>query len=228
MYKRQVYGVPGDFVSKESQQRQLGNALSSEGSDAKQQGAIELATLMFDELSYTTVPQSDIRWSFSAIYLNIALGKGMIESKKYDRAVDFLVQTAEFSQGDVSVAEGTVKELAEAGAVKEADQVYQAVEKYYIETLKDYPDSPSARNNFAWLSAVSNRNLESARRHVSVAVKVRPYVEHYWDTFAEIEFLLGNPKQAFEFSKRCIQLSPARFYYRKQKERFRRAMSETK
>ena len=223
-----VYGVPGDFVSKESQQRQLGNALSSEGSDAKQQGAIELATLMFDELSYTTVPQSDIRWSFSAIYLNIALGKGMIESKKYDRAVDFLVRTAEFSQGDVSVAEGTVKELAEAGAVKEADQVYQAVEKYYIETLKDYPDSPSARNNFAWLSAVSNRNLESARRHVSVAVKVRPYVEHYWDTFAEIEFLLGNPKQAFEFSKRCIQLSPARFYYRKQKERFRRAMSETK
>ena len=223
-----VYGVPGDFVSKESQQRQLGNALSSEGSDAKQQGAIELATLMFDELSYTTVPQSDIRWSFSAIYLNIALGKGMIESKKYDRAVDFLVRTAEFSQGDVSVAEGTVKELAEAGAVKEADQVYQAVEKYYIETLKDYPDSPLARNNFAWLSAVSNRNLESARRHVSVAVKVRPYVEHYWDTFAEIEFLLGNPKQAFEFSKRCIQLSPARFYYRKQKERFGRAMSETK
>ena len=150
----------------------------------------------------------------------------MIESKKYDRAVDFLVQTAEFSLGDVSVAEGTVKELAEAGAVKEADQVYQAIENYYIRTLKDYPDSPSTRNNFAWLSTVSNRNLESARRHVSVAVKVRPYVENYWDTVAELEFLLGNPKQAFEASRRCVQLSPARFYYRKQKERFRRAMSE--
>ena len=221
-----VYGVPGDFVHRESQRRQLGNALSSEGADAKQQGAIELATLMFDELSYATVPQSDIRWSFSAVYLNIALGKGMIESKKYDRAVDFLVQTAEFSQGDVSVAEGTVKELVEAGAVKEADQVYQAIEKYYIKTLKDYPDSPAARNNFAWLSAVSNRNLESARRHATVAVKVRPNVVNYWDTFAEIEFLLGNPKQAFETSRRCIQLSPVRFYYRKQKERFRRAMSE--
>ena len=224
-----VYGVPGDFAHKETQQRQLGNAWSSEGSDLKQQGAIELASLKFDELNYVTdpqSPQSDIRWSFSAIYLNIALGKGMIESKKYDRAVDFLVQTAEFSLGDVSVAEGTVKELAEAGAVKEADQVYQAIENYYIRTLKDYPDSPSTRNNFAWLSTVSNRNLESARRHVSVAVKVRPYVENYWDTVAELEFLLGNPKQAFEASRRCVQLSPARFYYRKQKERFRRAMSE--
>ena len=107
-----------------------------------------------------------------------------------------------------------------------ADQIYQAIGKYYVETLKDFPDSPLARNNFAWLSAISNRDLESARRHASVAVKVRPHVENYWDTFAEIEFLLGNPKEAFELSKRCIQLSPRRFYYRKQKERFRRAMGE--
>ena len=126
----------------------------------------------------------------------------------------------------VSVGEGTIKVLAEAGAVEEADRVYRAIEKYYVETLKDYPDSPLARNNFAWLSAISNRNLESARRHASVAVKVRPHVENYWDTFAEIEFLLGKPKEAVELSKRCIQLSPGRFYYRQQKERFRRAMGE--
>ena len=221
-----VYGVSGDVADKEGLHRHLGNALLAEGSDAKQQGAIELATLMFDELSYAMGARSDIGWSYSAKYLNIALGKGMIESKEYDRAVDFLVRTAEFSLGDVSVGEDTIKVMAEAGAVKEADQVYQALRKYYVETLQEFPDSPLARNNFAWLSAISNRDLESARRHASVAVKVRPNVENYWDTFAEIEFLLGNPKQAFESSRRCIQLSPERFYYRKQKERFRRAMSE--
>ena len=220
-----TYGVPGD-VHSEGPHRRLGNILLAEGSDAKQQGAIEIATEMFDDLSYATGDQQDISWSFSAIYLNIALGKGMIASKDYDRAVDFLVRTAEFSLGDVSVGEGTIKELTEAGAVEEADQVYRAIEKYYIGTLSDYPDSPIARNNFAWLSAISNRDLESARRHVSVAVKMRPHVENYWDTFAEIEFLRGKPKEAFEMSRRCIQLSPERYYYRQQKERFGRAMDK--
>ena len=221
-----VYGVSGNFVHKESHHRQLGHVLLTEGSDEKQQSAIELATVMFNDLNYATGTLRDDDWRSSSIFLNIALGKGMIESKEYDRAADFLVRTAEFSLGDVSVGEGTIKVLAEAGAVEEADRVYRAIEKYYVETLKDYPDSPLARNNFAWLSAISNRNLESARRHASVAVKVRPHVENYWDTFAEIEFLLGKPKEAVELSKRCIQLSPGRFYYRQQKERFRRAMGE--
>ena len=221
-----AYGVSGDFVDKERLSRQLGNVLLAEGSDRKQHGAIELATVMFDELGYSSGDQPEIFRSFSSIYFNVALGKGMIERKEYDRAVDLLVRTADFSLGDVSVGEDTIKVLAEAGAIEEADQIYQAIGKYYVETLKDFPDSPLARNNFAWLSAISNRDLESARRHASVAVKVRPHVENYWDTFAEIEFLLGNPKEAFELSKRCIQLSPGRFYYRKQKERFRRAMGE--
>ena len=150
----------------------------------------------------------------------------MIEGKQYDRAASLLVKVADFSLGDVSAGEGTIKVLAEAGAVKQADEIYRAIGKYYIETLQEYPDSPLARNNFAWLSAVSNRDLEAARRHVSVAIKMRPHVENYWDTFAEVEFLLGNPKEAIELCKRCIQLSPRRFYYRKQQERFRRAMNK--
>lgn len=220
-----VYGVPGDFLHRERQDRELATALLAEGSDQKHQGAIKLAAIMFDKLGYAGA-SSDIGWSYSAINLNIALGQGLVERKEYDRATEFLVRTAKFSPGDVSVGEGTIKKLAEAGESEAADQIYQAVGKHFVETLKDYPDSPLARNNFAWLSAISNRDLESARRHVAVAVKVRPHVEQYWDTFAELEFMLGQPKEAFEMSKRCIQLNPSRFYYRQQKARFRKAMSE--
>ncbi len=221
-----VYGVPGNFVHKAGQHQQLADALATDESNAKYQGAVELATIMFDELGYAATARTDIGWSFTAVNLNIALGKGLVERKEYELAADFLLRTAKFSPGDVSVGEGTIKKLTEAGESEAADQIYQAVGKHFVETLKDYPDSPLARNNFAWLSAVSQRDLESARRHVAVAVKMRPHVQQYWDTFSELEFLLGNSKEAYQMSKRCIQLSPARIYYRRQKERFRKAMGE--
>ena len=57
-------------------------------------------------------------------------------------------------------------------------------------------------------------------------MKLRPHVQQYSDTLAEIEFLLGRPAVAFKLSKRCVQLDSTRTYYRQQKERFRRAMIE--
>ena len=220
-----VYGVAGDFLNKGRQHGQLGVALASDEVDQAYQGGIELATVMFDELSFAAGVRSDMGWSFSSIRLNLALAQGMIQRGEYDQAADLLERQAKFSPGDVSLGEKTVKKLNQAGATEAADRVYQAVEEYFVEELATYPDSPMSRNNFAWLSATSNRDLEMARRHAKIAVKVRPNVEQYLDTLAEIEFLLGRPKEAFELSKRCVQLNPARNYYRQQKERFSQAMS---
>ena len=137
-----------------------------------------------------------------------------------------LVRLADFSAGDVSAGEVVIKELDRLGATEAADRIYNAIGKHYVDVLAGYPDSPLARNNYAWLSASSNRNLEAARRHALVAVKLRPHVQQYSDTLAEIEFLLGRPAVAFKLSKRCVQLDSTRTYYRQQKERFRRAMIE--
>ena len=221
-----VYGVSGDNVHKDAQHRQLGTALASKDSNQKHQGGIELATFMFDELAHGTVAHPVIVWSLYAKNMNLALAQGMIEHKEYDRAADLLVRLADFSAGDVSAGEVVIKELDRLGATEAADRIYNAIGKHYVDVLEDYPDSPLARNNYAWLSASSNRNLEAARRHASIAVKLRPHVQQYADTLAEIEFLLGRPAAAFKLSKRCVQLDPTRTYYRQQKERFRRAMIE--
>ena len=222
-----VYGVGGDFLQKKQNHRHLGLALATEEVGQEYQGGIELATVIFNELAFTTGTRSDISWSGTSTMLNLALAQGLIGRGKYDEAADLLERLAIFSPGDVSLGEGTVKKLDQAGATEAADRVYQAVEKYFVSALEMYPDSPISRNNYAWLSATSNRDLESARRHAMAALKVRPNVEQYLDTLAEIEFLLGKPKEAFELSKRCVQLSPSRNYYRRQKERFRKAMSST-
>ena len=221
-----VYGASGDFNRRASRHEKLGTALASKNSDQKYQGAVELATSFFNELGGDARARNDIEWSYDAQELNLALAQGLIERKEYDRAADVLVRRIEFYPGDVSVGESVVKKLDKAGATEAADRVYKAVGEHYVETLRDYPDSPLARNNFAWLSASSNRDLETARRHAMVALEVRPHVEQYLDTLAEIEFLLGRPKEAFELSKRCVQLSPLRVYYRQQKERFRQAMTD--
>ena len=220
-----AYGVSGDLLNKERHRRQLGNALASKKANQAFQGGIELAKVMFEELSYATGVRADLQWSYYSMQLNLVVAQGMIERKEYDKAADLLVRQVQFFPGDVSVGEATVKKLDQVGETVAADRVYQAVEKYFVESLEMYPESPLSRNNYAWLSATSYRDLEMARRHASVAVKVRPNQESYLDTLAEVEFLLGRPKAAFELSKRCIQLNPERAYYRQQKERFRKAMS---
>ena len=220
-----AYGVSGNLLDERRWHQQLGDALVSEKANQESQGGIELAKGMFDSLNNTAGPSMDFIWSYTSMRLNLALAQGMIQRGEYDQAADLLVRHVQFSPGDVSVGEATVKKLDEAGATEAADQVYQAVEKHFVESLEMYPESPFSRNNYAWLSATSNRDLEMARRHAMVAVRVRPNVEQYLDTLAEVEFLLGQPKKAFELSKRCVQLNPTRNYYREQKERFRKAMS---
>ena len=220
-----VYGVPGDFLSKEQQHSQLGDALSSEKANQSFQGGIELATVMFNELGYAAEALTDSGWSYSSMRLNLALAQGKIERGQYDQAVDLLERYTEFSPGDTSVGEKTVKKFEQAGETEAADRVYKAVEKYFVEELERYPESPITRNNYAWLSATSGRNLEAAKRHALVALQVRPNVEHYLDTLAEVEFLLGRPKEAYKLSKQCIRLNPGRSYYRRQTERFRKAMA---
>ena len=220
-----VYGVSGDTLDKRYQHNQLGSALISEKSNQESQGGIELATVMFNELAFAAGGRGDLSWSYTSMRLNLALARGMIQRGEYDKAADWLIRLVQFSPGDVSVGESTVKKLDQAGETEAADRIYQAVEKYFVESLEMYPESPLNRNNYAWLSATSNRDLQMAKRHALVAVKVRPNVEQYLDTLAEIEFLLGRPKEAFELSKRCVQLNPSRNYYREQKERFRKAMT---
>lgn len=184
------------------------------------------AMVLFENLGFDSAnAKSSLGWLGDSLRLHFAWAKGLIEQGEYQQATDILVRAVGFNLGDVAAGEQAIGLLQRAGANKEAERLYEAIAKHYIDTLQKYPDSPLARNNFAWLSACAQRDLDAAYRHSKKAVASRPNTVQYLDTLAEIEFLLGNAEKAFELSKRCVQLFPTRFYYRQQKHRFFEAMN---
>jgi tetratricopeptide (TPR) repeat protein len=222
-----VYGVNGEYRTAQQMQSALELALASKKSDQKMQGGIESATSLFDSLAFDSAnaKPNDV-WLRSSLNLHYALARGLIHRGEHEKAADLMVRVAQFSLGDVTAGEDAIGLLSEAGAMEDADRVYEAIASYYRDQLKKYPDSPLARNNYAWLSACANRDLESAYRHAKLAVEVRPNTVQYLDTLAEVEFLMGNADKAYELSKRCVQLYPSRFYYRQQKNRFLNAKNQ--
>lgn len=223
------YGLNGEpYAAGEpggSQQLDLAEALSTTNSSNIGEGANAYVAHVFEALSLDNVnSQSMTAWLNQVLKMNYARSKAMIEKGELERAANLLVRCVKFCPGDVTASEDTVAALSDAGAAEQANRVYGEIEKYFIDNLSRYPDSASYRNNFAWLSACANRDLDSALRHAKLAVKLKPDVSSYLDTLAEIEFLLGRSEAAFKLSQRCVELSPSRVYYWKQRERFRNAM----
>jgi hypothetical protein len=221
-----VFGVNGNPQIAQRMEVALVNALGSKHSDQNVEATSMSAAVLFENLGFDSASAKSNRgWLSDALRLHFAWAKGLMEQGEYQRAADVLVRTVGFSLGDVAAGEQAIGVLQRAGANEQAERLYEAIAKHYIDTLQKYPDSPLARNNLAWLSACAQRDLNAAYRHAKKAVASRPNTVQYLDTLAEIEFLMGNAEKAFELSKRCVQLFPTRFYYRQQKNRFWEAMN---
>ncbi|HVK14582.1 MAG TPA: hypothetical protein VM597_37940, partial [Gemmataceae bacterium] len=121
---------------------------------------------------------------------------------------------------NVDLAIGLVPDLDAAGRKKEADELYAKVKAAYEGALADYGKSPDLRNGLAWTMVNCNRDLDEARAHAEVAVRVAPTAAGYVDTLAEIHFRKKDRAKALELMKQCVKLEPANPYYRKQIARF--------
>lgn len=104
-------------------------------------------------------------------------------------------------------------------------------EEALLRSLELDPGNPEALNNLAWLYATAGeprfRDPEKALRLALAAAQLRPNEPHILDTLAEACFINGRIQEAVELEQRALAGAKDRMeHYRRQLERFQKALSE--
>jgi Flp pilus assembly protein TadD len=121
--------------------------------------------------------------------------------------------------GDADLPIALVPELAKRGEKRRADALFERVAELYERQCKEHPRDAGAHNAFAWLAARCRRDLDRALEHAREAVRLTPESAGYLDTLAEVHFQRGEQAEALRLMRRCVELAPAREYYRRQLKR---------
>ena len=146
-----------------------------------------------------------------------------IERRDFEMARAIFDQISAFSPGNPSLVEKSVPRLDELGQTKLADYMTAKTAEYFVETLKEYPNSANHRNNYAWVLACARRQLDTLLRHAEAAVALRPDQATYIDTLAEAHFARGEYDLATKWIKKAVALDPPRIYYRNQLKKFQQS-----
>ena len=149
-----------------------------------------------------------------------------IERRDFEMARAIFDQIISFSPGSPSLVEKSVPRLDELGQTELADYMTSKAGEYFVRTLKEYPNSANHRNNYAWVLACAQRQLDTVLRHAQAAVALRPDQATYIDTLAEAHFARGEYDLAAKWIKKAVALDPPRLYYRNQLKKFQQARSK--
>ena len=115
----------------------------------------------------------------------------------------------QIAPGNIDLAEDMVPLLKAKGFAAEADALYERAYAIHAPLAQKFPESPSLRNNVAWLSAVSHQRLDEALVHAQKAVELSPSGPNYLDTLAEVYFQKGDRPKAVEYAKKVLELAPS-------------------
>jgi len=149
-----------------------------------------------------------------------ARARGLLADGRIDRAVREMALAHQAGPGESRLAIDLVPKLDDLGHTEQGDALFEKVYAVEEQVVRDFPESPRARNNLAWLAARCNRRLDEALQHAEKANALAPDKPAYVDTLAEVHYRRGNKEKAVEFAQRCIELDGDREYYRRQLERF--------
>ena len=97
-----------------------------------------------------------------------------------------------------------------------------------IEIMKDAiqkrPESPEVYNALAWAFATRKMRLEEALQLAQRAHELAPDDPNIMDTMAEVLYGLGRYAEAVEWETRALEKSPNDAFFKKQLQKFRRAL----
>jgi tetratricopeptide (TPR) repeat protein len=91
---------------------------------------------------------------------------------------------------------------------------YLSIEKpdsavvYYDRYVNDYPDNAAVRNNYAYALTMINGDMKKALNLVEYSLSKDPGNANYLDTFAWVNFLLGNADKAIEYLNESLKSAP--------------------
>jgi tetratricopeptide (TPR) repeat protein len=135
--------------------------------------------------------------------------RGLLEAGKKDEALAEMKLCEQIAPGNIDLAEDMVPLLKAKGFAAEADDLYERAYAIHAPLAQKFPESPSLRNNVAWLSAISHQRLDEALVHAQKAVELSPSGPNYLDTLAEVYFQKGERPKAVEYAKKVLELAPS-------------------
>jgi len=98
--------------------------------------------------------------------------------------------------------------------------------EHYEEMIVDEPNSANAMNQYAWLVANTEGDLEKALRYSLRSIELAPDVGAYHDTLAHVYFAKGDYENAVKFQTRAAQLEPHSGAINRQLQFFRAKLEE--
>jgi tetratricopeptide (TPR) repeat protein len=140
-------------------------------------------------------------------------------------AVRYLERALRARPGNVDNVVAFVEQLTSAGAEDEMDVLFDISRQLHVDVLNTFPKSAMHHNNFAWLCAKANKNIDEGLSHSLKATELRPHEDTYWDTLAEVYFQKGDYQKALELAKRCVLMDPLYPHYRDQLKKYEAVIS---
>jgi tetratricopeptide (TPR) repeat protein len=119
-----------------------------------------------------------------------------------------------------SLCEKLIPTMEQRGQTEVAERIFNRQADWFVEQLKQYPNSNTLLNSFAWTCVCANRRLVEATYCSERSLVLRPRLKHYLDTLAALYFRQGRHAEAIELTKECLMLDPEYAHYRRQLQKF--------
>ena len=95
------------------------------------------------------------------------------------------------------------------------------------ESMQRDPRFAPSYIDLAWLYAEEKKNLPEALGLAERALTLDPYNYAFWDTKAEVLYLLGEIEQAIEIEKTLLEKHPDNRHLKQQLNKFRQALEQS-
>ncbi|HVL12981.1 MAG TPA: tetratricopeptide repeat protein, partial [Gemmata sp.] len=161
--------------------------------------------------AYLMVPHSILMYRARA---RLAEGKA-------DEAVRLAREALAVTPGQTELVAGMVPALEKLGKKAEADELFGLAWSAHRGVLKEYPDSPAARNALALLAVDCRRELDAALRYAEEAAKAEPESATFRETLAEVHFRRGDRARAADVMTKLLADDPRNALYKRQLKRYR-------
>ncbi|MCE9562581.1 MAG: tetratricopeptide repeat protein [Planctomycetes bacterium] len=147
--------------------------------------------------------------------------RAALAAGKLDEAMASARAALAVTPGHLVLVSGMVPALEKLGKKADADELFGIAWRAYEKVLADFPDSPSARNGLATLSANCRRDLDKGLKYAREAVKADPGSVTYRESLAEVLFRSGDRDKAVEVLTTLTAEDPRNPLYRRQLVRYR-------
>lgn len=164
--------------------------------------------------AYITLPLYVQRWSIEAA----------LEANDPYLAKQSIERLMALDPMDIDFAERLLPKMREAGMDDLADEALDQIVAAGVEYVRRFPFDSMTSNNLAWVAAMNERHLDDAIWLSRSAVFSEPDSAIYRDTLAEVLFLRGEIKQAWQVEKACLLDDPTQWHLHEQVKKYEAAL----